>query len=196
MEIADQQRGGAAGAIGAGQSEDAGVRGAGQFQRGGGGVDSGPRGEYVIDQENAAALNFIRQGGLETAAHVQAALAPRETRLGRRVPRAPQSAHHRDSQVARKFPSQDFGLIEAAPEAAAPVRRDGNEEIKELVARVGARHHFSKEPAEGQHAAVLEKVNQIAEPAIVGAAGPGALERGDPGRAQPAEAVFIQGARV
>ncbi len=87
---------------------------------------------------------------------------------------------------------QQFRLIEAALPSPQPMQRHRDDQIELLLARQRDRHQVSEHARQGLHAAVLKKMNQLAQRAFVRSVRVDRVESGKPQPAQRAAAVFIQ----
>ena len=71
---------------------------------------------------------------------------------------------------------KQFGLIEAALPSAQPVDGNRNDGIESLVTRKRGDQFRCQRPIQGADLGVLEKVDQVAQSAFVGAEGVGGVK--------------------
>lgn len=183
-------------AVDTGEGENGDVAGPAVAEDGGGGTDGGTGCEDVVYEKDAQATDGIRVAQNKGTGHIGPALRGAEACLGFGVARPAEGVVDRYAKSVGEGPGEEFGLVEASPESAAPMERDGDDEVKALVEGEGTKEEVAEGLGEGCDAGVFEEMDEIFEDAFVVAVGVGRVIAGEARAATAADAVVIERAVI
>ena len=179
------------------QSQNRDFPGAGSAEHGGASTHRGPGRQNVIDQKDTAAVYQMSSFNLERACHIDPALCCGQPCLrGGRLTPANRRCDHRDAGSLRQDSRKPLRLVKSATPSSLPVQRHGNHDVELRVSRQSVRKQDTQRLSQSFYLAVLEKVNEGSQCAIVLAIGPGTVESAQTVAAEPTSAGLIQWVRV
>jgi hypothetical protein len=131
------------------------LRSAGSFEGIGAGIEGAARGEHIVQQQDAFALNHFRLNHFEHALHILPAFRPGKPDLGASIePPSHHARHQRHADLLAHDAGYLFGLIKAALRSTERV--DGHRHQPICLAQggiFGARHHLYHQRCQRLHRA-------------------------------------------
>lgn len=143
------------------------VPGASALQNRSTGSQRGPGCKYVVDQEHAPAFDLMRTAQVEGGAGIRTSLGFGKAGLRRSKCSAAEVTRELQPAALSHGLGEQFGLVEAALPALAPVHRNSHDQVKALMQRQSANEQTAERRRKSFDFAVFKKVNELPEGTIV-----------------------------